>query len=70
MKYTFESDMTLNMVPTQFAEMLNLFVHVLQAVVLVAGTNDLDQIFKAQLRARAEDMITDIRGFGTKQHQK
>ena len=62
MEYTFEADMTMNMVPTQFVEMLNLFDYVLQVVVLVAGTNDLGHISKAQLRARVEDMITDVCG--------
>ena len=60
MEYTFEADMTMDMVPIQFVEMLNLFDHVPQVVVIVAGTNDLGHISKVQLRVRVEDIITDI----------
>ena len=59
-EYFFDEDLTMDKVPHQLADMFNVHDHLPQVVILLIGSNDLGTISKAQLRARAEDMITDV----------
>ena len=47
-------------VTTELVEMFCLHDHVPQAIVVVAGSDDLGVFSKAQIRARAQDMVTDM----------
>ena len=61
-EYHFDQQMRLHQVPGNFAEMLNIYTHVPQALVIMVGGNDLGIATKAQTRARVEDMLTDLIG--------
>ena len=65
-EYHFDQQMRLHQVPGNFAEMLNIYTHVPQALVIMVGGNDLGIATKAQTRARAEDMLTDLIGLWEK----
>ena len=40
----------------------NIYDHVPQVIIIVAGVNNIDKCSKAQARARSEDMITNYVG--------
>ena len=51
--------MLMNEVPTQPAEMFNLYDHTPQEIVVVLGSDYLSKISKAQLRTHSKDILTD-----------
>ena len=59
-EYHFDQQMRLHQVPGNFIEMLNIYTHVPQALVIMVEGNDLGVATKAQTRAHAEDMLTDL----------
>ena len=65
-EYHFDQQMRLHQVPGNFVEMLNIYTHVPQALVIMIGRNDLGIATKAQTRARVEDMLTDLIGLWEK----
>ena len=52
--------MYMSEVAMELAEMFCLHDYVPQAIVVVAGSDDLGIFSKAQIRARAQDMVTDM----------
>ena len=50
----------MHQVPQAFLEMMDIHDHLPQALVLLVGGNDIGVATKAQARARAEDMLTDV----------
>ena len=48
MEYHFEVDLRIHQVPNAFLEMINIHDHLLQALVLMVGTNDIGVATKAQ----------------------
>ena len=65
-EYFFDDNLTMAQTATQVADLFNIHDHTPQAIVLVVGANDLGTISKAQLRARAEDMLTDVAAIWSK----
>ena len=60
LEYYFNEHMRIHEVPKELAEMITLYSYVPQALVILVGGNDLGVATKAQMRARSEDMLTDI----------
>ena len=60
MEYFFKDKMYMSEVATELAEMFCLHDHVPQVILVVAGSDDLGIFSKAQIRARAQDMVTDM----------
>ena len=50
----------MHQVPQCFMEMMDIHDHLLQALVLMVGGNDISLATKRQSQARAEGMLTDI----------
>ena len=59
MEYSFDKELKLEDAPPCLVEMFETHDHIPQAIIIVLGVNSIGAISKAQMRARAEDMITD-----------
>ena len=59
MEYSFDKALKLEDAPPCLVELFELHDHIPQAVVIILGANSIGATSKAQMRARAEDMITD-----------
>ena len=59
MEYSFDKALKLEDAPPCLVEMFETHDHIPQAIIIVLGLNSIGAISKAQMRARAEDMITD-----------
>ena len=60
LEYNFNTDLRMHQVPKSFLEMMDIHDHLPQVLVLLVGGNDISMVTKAQARARAEDMLTDV----------
>ena len=58
-EYHFEADLKMEDVQNQLLEMFQIHDHIPQAIVIIAGTNNIGICSKAQMRARSEDTVTD-----------
>ena len=59
MEYSFDKVLRLEDAPPCLVELFELHDHIPQAIVIILGANSIGATSKAQMRARAEDMITD-----------
>ena len=59
MEYSFDTALKLEDAPPCLVEMFETHDHIPQAIIIVLGVNSIGAISKAQMRVRAEDMITD-----------
>ena len=59
MEYSFDKALKLEDAPPCLVELFKLHDHIPQAIVIILGANSIGATSKAQMRARAEDMITD-----------
>ena len=59
MEYSFDKELKLEDAPPCLVEMFETHDHIPQAIIIVLGVNSIGAISKVQMRARAEDMITD-----------
>ena len=53
-------------IQNKLLEMFQIHDHIPQAIVIIAGTNNIGNSSKAQMRARSEDMVTDAVALWTK----
>ena len=53
-------------IQNQLLEMFQIYDHIPQAIVIIAGTNNIGNSSKAQMRARSEDMVKDVVALWTK----
>ena len=58
-EYHFEADLKMEDVQNHLLGMFQIHDHILQAIVIIAGTNNIGICSKAQMRARSKDMVTD-----------
>ena len=58
-EYHFEADLKMEDVQNHLLEMFQIYDHIPQAIVIIAGTNNIGVCSKAQMRARSKDMVTD-----------
>ena len=58
-EYHFESDLKMENVQHHLLEMFEIHDHIPQAIVILAGTNNIGACSKAHMRAHSEDMVTD-----------
>ena len=65
-EYHFEADLKMEDVQNQLLEMFQIHDHIPQAIIIIAGTNNIGNCSKAQMRARSEDMVTDVVALWTK----
>ena len=65
-EYHFEADLKMEDVQNQLLEMFQIHDHIPQAIIIIAGTNNIGNCSKAQMRARSEDMVTDAVALWTK----
>ena len=65
-EYHFQADLKIEDVQNQLLEMFQIYDHIPQAIVIIAGTNNIGNSSKAQMRARSEDMVTDVVALWTK----
>ena len=59
MEYSFDKKLRLEDASQCLVEMFEIHDHIPQAIVIILGVNSIGATTKAQMRARAEDMITD-----------
>ena len=59
MEYSFDKALKLEDAPPCLVEMFETHDHIPQAIIIVLGVNSIGAVSKLQMRARAEDMITD-----------
>ena len=59
LEYHFEADLKMEDVQNYLLEMFQIYDHIPQAIIIIAGTNNIGVCSKAQMRARSEDMVTD-----------
>ena len=59
-EYHFEAALKMEDVQNQFLEMFQIHDHIPQAIVIIAGTNNIGICSKAQMQARSKDMVTDV----------
>ena len=53
-------------VQNQLLEMFQIHDHIPQAIIIIAGTNNIGNCSKAQMWARSKDMVTDVVALWTK----
>ena len=66
MEYSFDNDLRIQEIPKQLLEMFNIYDHLPQVVIIICGIKDIGHCSKAQLRARSEDMLTDVNAMWAK----
>ena len=59
LEYHFEVDLKMEDVQHQLLEMFQIHDHNPQAIIIIAGTNNIGVCSKAQMQVRSEDMVTD-----------
>ena len=65
-EYHFEADLKMEDVQNQLLEMFQIHDHIPQAIIIIAGTNNIGNCSKAQMWARSEDMVIDAVALWTK----
>ena len=65
-EYHFESDLKMEDVQHHLLEMLEIHDHIPQAIVILAGTNNIGACSKVQMRVHSEDMVTNVVTLWTK----
>ena len=58
-EYHFEADLKMEDVQNQLLEMFQIHDHIPQAIIIIAGTNNIGNCSKAQMWARSKDMVMD-----------
>ena len=65
-EYHFQAYLKMEDIQNRLLEMFQIYDDMPQAIVIIAGTNNIGNSSKAQMRARSEDMVTDAVALWTK----